>query len=136
MSITKASMLDTSSLAPVASRREHDHDSHSHVVQFYSEDRSLIETLGHFIGSALEAGDAAIVVATEAHRQGLTEELKARGIDVSSAIEQGRYVPLDAVETTTQIMLDGWPDEARFADHIGGVISRARHAAETARRSN
>jgi hypothetical protein len=136
MSITKASMLDTSSLAPVAPRREHDLDSHSHVVQFYSEDRSLIETLGHFIGSALEAGDAAIVVATEAHRQGLTEELKARGIDVSSAIEQGRYVPLDAVETMTQIMLDGWPDEARFADHIGGVISRARHAAERAKGSN
>ena len=85
-----------------------------------------IETLGHFIGSALEAGDAAIVVATEAHRQGLAEELKARGVDVSSAIEQGRYVPLDAVETMAEIMLDGWPDETRFAKHIGGVISRAR----------
>src|ERR1700683_4454583 len=99
MSITKASMLNTSSLAPVAPWREHDHDSHGHVVQFYSEDRSLMETLGHFIGSALEAGDAAIVVATEAHRQGLADELKARGVDVASAIEQGRYVPLDAVET-------------------------------------
>jgi signal transduction histidine kinase len=136
MSITKASMLDTSSLAPAAPWREHDHDSHGHVVQFYSEDRSLIETLGHFIGSALEAGDAAIVVATEAHRQGLAEELKARGVDVSSAVEQGRYVPLDAVETMAQIMLDGWPDETRFAEHIGGVISRARLAAERAKGSN
>jgi signal transduction histidine kinase len=135
MSTTKGSVLDTSSLAPVAPWREHDHDSHGHVVQFYSEDRSLIETLGRFIGSALQAGDAAIVVATEAHRHGLAEELKARGIDVSSAIEQGRYVSLDAVETMEQIMLDGWPDETRFANHIGGVISRARLAAE-ARRSN
>jgi hypothetical protein len=75
MSTTKGSVLDTASLAPLAPWREHDHDSHGHVVQFYSEDRSLIETLGHFIGSALEAGDAAIVVATEAHRQGLAEEL-------------------------------------------------------------
>src|SRR5580693_2105366 len=119
MSTTKASVPETSSLAPIAPWREHDQDSHGHVVQFYSEDRSLIETLGHFIGSALEAGDAAIVVATEAHRHGLAEKLKARGIDVSSAIEQGRYVSLDAVETMAQIMLDGWPDETRFADHIG-----------------
>jgi signal transduction histidine kinase len=136
MSTTKGSELDTSSRAPLAPWRADDHDSHGHVVQFYSEDRSLIETLGQFIGSALEAGDAAIVVATEAHRHGLAEELKARGIDAPSAIEQGRYVSLDAVETMAQTMLDGWPDETRFADHLGRVISRARLAAEKARRSN
>jgi len=136
MSTTKASVPERSALAPIAPWREHDQDLHGHVVQFYSEDRSLIATLGHFIGSALEAGDAAIVVATEAHRHGLAEELKARGIDVSSATEQGRYVALDALEIMAQIMLDGWPDETRFANHIGGVISNARLAAETARRSN
>jgi hypothetical protein len=68
MSTTKVSRMEGSSIAPVAPWGEHDRDSHGHVVQFYSEDRSLLETLARFIGSALEAGDAAIVVATEAHR--------------------------------------------------------------------
>jgi signal transduction histidine kinase len=136
MSTTKIPALDPSSLAPVASWREHDHDSHGHVVQFYSEDQSLLETLGYFIGSALEAGDAAIVIATEAHRDGLAQQLKFRGLDVASTIQEGRYVPLDAVETMAEIMVDGWPDETRFANQLGGVITRARTAAEKAKQTD
>jgi signal transduction histidine kinase len=57
--------------------------------------------------------------------------LKARGLDVTLAVAQGRYVPLDAAETLSRFMLDGWPDAARFADLIGGVISRAWAAAKS-----
>jgi signal transduction histidine kinase len=135
MSTTKISTMEGSSFAPEAPWGEHSRDSHGHVVQFYSEDRSLIETLGRFIGSALEAGDAAIVVATKAHRDGLTQQLESRGLDVASAIEEGRYVPLDAAETMAEIMVDRWPDESRFANHIGGVLARARSAAEKVKHS-
>ena len=45
-----------------------EHKSHGHVVQFYSEDEALINGLSSFIGTALNAGDAAIVIATKAHR--------------------------------------------------------------------
>jgi len=120
MSTTKISTMEGSSFAPAAPWGEHSRDSHGHVVQFYSEDKSLIETLGRFIGSALEAGDAAIVVATKTHRDGLAQQLESRGLNVASAIEEGRYVPLDAAETMAAIMVDGWPDESRFANHIGG----------------
>lgn len=135
MSTTKISTMEGSSFAPAAPWGEHSRDSHGHVVQFYSEDKSLIETLGRFIGSALEAGDAAIVVATKTHRDGLAQQLESRGLNVASAIEEGRYVPLDAAETMAAIMVDGWPDESRFANHIGGVLARARSAAENAKQS-
>jgi PAS domain S-box-containing protein len=102
----------------------------SHVVQFYGEDESLLDALTRFTGGALGAGDAAIVVATSSHREGLTHRLKARGLDITRAAREGRYVSLDAVEALSKFMVHGWPDAARFADFIGGVVARAAAAAK------
>jgi len=41
------------------------------------------------------AGDAAVVIATKAHRDGLAQRLQALGFDTDKAFEQARYVPLD-----------------------------------------
>jgi PAS domain S-box-containing protein len=103
---------------------------HTHSVQFYSDDNFLLEALSRFMGSAVGAGDAAIVIATEEHRTELARRLTARGLDLPQAVEQGRYIALDAAETLAQFMVDGWPDEKRFVELIGGVISRARAAAK------
>jgi PAS domain S-box-containing protein len=104
---------------------------HTHSVQFYSDDTFLIDVLSRFMGSAIGAGDAAVVIATQAHRDELAQRLAARGLDVARAVEQGRYVALDAAETLAQFMVDDWPDEKRFLDLIGGVISRAKTAAQS-----
>ena len=108
----------------------HDHDQHSHVVQFYVDDSFLLDGLSRFIGTALGGGDAAIVIATKAHREALVERLKNRDFDVAGAIEQGRYLPLDAAETLAKFMRNGIPDASRFADVIGDAFAQARAAAE------
>ena len=76
----------------------------AHAVQFYSEDKSLLDELSRMIGTALGAGDGAIVIATKAHRDGLAQRLQALGLDTARAIEQGRYVVLDAAETLAKFM--------------------------------
>ncbi|HYO91061.1 MAG TPA: MEDS domain-containing protein, partial [Pyrinomonadaceae bacterium] len=96
-----------------------------HSVQFYEADTSLLDSLAGFIGTGLERGDAAIVVATEAHREALDERLEARGLDVASAKAAGQYVSLDASETLAKFMVDGSPDSAIFRDVIGGLVERA-----------
>jgi PAS domain S-box-containing protein len=101
-----------------------------HVVQFYADDQFLLDALCRFVGGAIAVGDAAVVIATQAHQTGLAKRLEARGIDTSKAIHEGRYVLLDASETLPKLMIDGMPDESRFADMIGGVLSRARSAGE------
>ena len=103
---------------------------HTHSVQFYSDDTFLVDVLSRFMGAAVGAGDAAIVIAAQAHRESLAERLAARGLDVSRAVEQGRYVALDAEETLSHFMIDDWPDEKCFVELLGGVISRAKAAAE------
>jgi hypothetical protein len=39
-----------------------------HFVQFYEADGFLLNSLSGFIGMAINSGDAALVVATKAHR--------------------------------------------------------------------
>jgi PAS domain S-box-containing protein len=95
-----------------------------HSVQFYTHDSFLLEGLGQFVGVALVAGDAAVVMATKAHREGLAERLKERGVDLKLAAKQGRYLSLDAAETLSKFMMNGWPDAARFSCVIGNVITQ------------
>src|SRR4051812_22088667 len=99
-------------------------------VQFYTDDALLLEGFGRFIGSAIIAGDAAIVIATKAHRDGVAKQLKLRGLDLAPAIKQGRYCALDASDVLSQLMVDGWPNAARFSEIIGGIISGAEKSAQ------
>src|SRR6266568_4253942 len=99
-------------------------DSQAHAVQFYAEDASLLDGLGRFIGSAIGAGDAAVVIATKAHRDGLTQRLQASGLDVAVAQKRGRFVALDAAETLSKFMVNGWPDATRCAELMGPIVSR------------
>src|SRR5258708_27622408 len=74
-------------------------------------------------------GDAAVVVATKSHHEGIAKRLSAQGLDTAKAIRQGRYVLLDAGETLPRLMANGSVDEARFTELIGGALTRVRNAA-------
>jgi signal transduction histidine kinase/ActR/RegA family two-component response regulator len=94
-----------------------------HFVQFYEADDFLLNSLSGFIGSALNSGDAALVVATPQHRDGLDELLQANGVDTHGAIKAGRYVSLDAADTLSKFMVDGVPEPTRFNAVLGSVIA-------------
>jgi hypothetical protein len=87
------------------------------------------ETVTHFIGKALRAGNAAIVFATKPHRDSLLQGLKAQGVDVDAAILQGAYVSLDAADTLSTFMVNGWPDADRFFESFRNLIESASKAA-------
>lgn len=105
--------------------------SHGHTVQFYGDDGFLADATARFIGAALGAGGAGVVLATPAHRVGIGERLRAQGVDLTAAERQGRYVALDAAEMLARCLRNGEPDAARFAELIGGIIARATAAVPT-----
>jgi signal transduction histidine kinase len=107
-----------------------DVDPHAHTAQFYSDDAFLIDELARFIGTALIAGDATVIIATKAHREGLTARLQSRGLDTFKAIEQGRFVALDAAETLAKFMLDNSPDGELFAASVGSILAQAATGAK------
>ncbi|MGC2260569.1 MAG: PAS domain S-box protein [Candidatus Sulfotelmatobacter sp.] len=106
------------------------HERRAHTVQFYSEDEVLLDEVSRFIGTALGAGDAAIVIATPAHREGLAQRLSQRGLDISRLASEGRFVALDAAETLSKITTYGFPDRSRFTELIGGQIVSAQKRME------
>lgn len=96
-----------------------------HFVQFYETDAFLLDSVRDYIGAALRAGDAGIVVATPAHRAALEERWQRCGLDLAAARARGQYVSVDAAESLSRFMVDGMPEPGRFADLLGGIIARA-----------
>ena len=104
-----------------------------HDVGFYSKDADLLEDLTQFIEAALRAGNAAIVVATESHRDRLLSRLHAHGMDIAAAIEQGRYIALNAAEALSTFMMNDLPDPVPFLTLLGDLISTSAQAANGGR---
>jgi CheY-like chemotaxis protein len=101
-----------------------------HEAGFYFDDASLLDGFTQFIGSALRAGNAAIVVATEFHRDRLLPRLQSHGLDIGAAIEQGRYISLDAAGTLSTFMVNDLPDPARFLQAAANLFAAAVKAAK------
>lgn len=97
-----------------------------HFVQFYEDDAYLVKQVADFIRVGLHAGDAAVVIAAKPRRDELAKRLRE---DISRAAARypraEQYIALDAADTLSKFMLDGRPDEGRFADFMGPVLRRA-----------
>ena len=104
--------------------------THSHEVQFYSDEPALLSGLACFTEAALKAGNPVIVVATEPHRKALLQILLARGVDVAAATEQGLYVALDVYDALSTFMVDDLPDPARFLKVFGDLLSSVSKSAK------
>ena len=103
---------------------------HNHEVHFYSDDAVFVETVSNFVAPTLIAGNACIVFATKPHREILFQALKLQDVDVEAAIEEGTYISLDAAETLSLFMVNGWPDRARFFEGFGKLVESASNAAK------
>jgi hypothetical protein len=44
---------------------------------------------------------------------------------VEAALEEDRYIPLDAEDMLAKVMVNGWPDGQRFANLLGRVMKKA-----------
>lgn len=96
-----------------------------HVVHFYAAEDDLVGAAVGYLSGAVRAGDAAIVIATPAHRRSFDAALRAAGVDVEAAHREGRLVVVDAVDALRHFMVDGVPDPAAFEALIGGVVRSA-----------
>jgi PAS domain S-box-containing protein len=126
MSATSSSFADLSPRARFADWT--DLPAKAHTVQFYGDDSILLDGLSGFVGAALGAGDAAIVIATEAHRQQLDHRLEARGLDVHLAKAEGRFVVLDALRTLAKFTVNGALIPKLFRKTMAPVIEHATKA--------
>ncbi len=106
---------------------------HPHFVEFYETEAFLVDSVRDFLASGLVTGDAAIVVATDAHRDSFGRALMEAGIELHEAQRRDRFIALDASETLAKFMVNGIPDAARFRAAMGQLVSRAAGSARDVR---
>jgi len=121
------SYFRTARLAPTP---QEEAPRHRHEVLFYSDEAEFLDGFTDFVAAVLKAGNVLLVVATESHRNGLVSTLQRRGLDISPAIEQGHYIPLDVAETLATFMVNDMPDPVRFFKTMGDLIVRAATVAK------
>jgi DNA-binding NarL/FixJ family response regulator len=100
-----------------------------HELRLYSHDALLVEGFADFAAAELVAGKATIVAATESHRAGILEGLRARSVDVDDAIARGMLIPLDAAETLSKFMSNDMLDPDHFFEFMDTLIGAATRVA-------
>jgi hypothetical protein len=78
-----------------------------HDVQFYDADAFPTGGVVELLGEALEAGGAAVAVASAAHLSAIEIGLSSRGVDIGAAASSGRLVLLDAQQSLAALNVDG-----------------------------
>jgi hypothetical protein len=96
-----------------------------HLVQIYNEDAAFLDSLFGFVAGGLKIGEGVIVIATSVHLKSLENRLAAAGVDFETAAAFNQYIALDAKETLSQFMVNGWPDDKLFSKAVGSLLLRA-----------
>jgi MEDS: MEthanogen/methylotroph, DcmR Sensory domain/Response regulator receiver domain len=99
-----------------------------HVVQFYTDDADLLDSLCTLFKDVLKAGESIVAVITRSHRKGLQKRLLAQGIDGAEAKKQGWLTILDAGEALRRFMDANGPNRERFLLQFGDIFRRAEAA--------
>lgn len=123
MSLTPIPLVDLPSETATGPGLQPDHDVH-----FYSSDELLVDATSRFVGMALAAGEAAMLVATPAHRLAILRRIKAHGFDLTRLVKRGRLLVLDASDALSHVTNAGEPDPAKFAEFFGGLVDRLHFA--------
>jgi len=99
-----------------------DQPPNRHEILFCSDDVTIVDGFARFIATALHDGNPAIVLVNESRRENLLDGLRARGVDIASAIRRGTFVSLDAAVA---------PEPDRFLEAIRSLREAAAKAGKS-----
>jgi DNA-binding NarL/FixJ family response regulator len=108
--------------------------SRRHEAAVHTDEVSLVREYAAFAGSALDAGHAVVLVASGPRRQEIDQRLRASGVDVDRALEDGRYLPTDLEDMLSTFIVEGRLDEARFLNTATTLLMKASKASDGALR--
>lgn len=95
-----------------------------HFVQYYEDSEFLVNCIAEYLFHALKSSQSCVFIATREHIAATEPLLKSFGCELETARTDGRYVALDAHEMLAKVMVNGMPDEKRFAAVVGGQLRK------------
>jgi len=96
-----------------------------HVVQIYENDAVFLDLLEGFVTSGIIAGECVVLIATEVHLDALKSQLQLQGHNIAALSADDHLILLDAEETLSKFMVNGWPEGLLFNQTVSGIIERA-----------
>src|SRR4051812_6364200 len=105
-----------------------DPNSRMHLVQFYSDDAFLMDTVAQFVASAIAEGGVGVLFATSDHLTGIADRLVARGVNVNSPQMSNRYFAFDAGKTLTKFLIDNAPNAMLFHEYMTATFEQVKVA--------
>lgn len=94
----------------------------AHAAQLYVEPGELADSVAEYFVAGFEAGQPAILMATEEHVSLIAERLAADGWDAARLGEPGLLVVVDAESTLARFMDGRHPSAFAFERVVGGLI--------------
>ncbi len=107
------------------------HEMHSrctHEAEYYQNDRDFQASLLACVSTALNGGDAAIVLITGQHQQALSRGLQAMGVATEEVLRSGRLQLVDADTIISGYMGDELPDETRSRAEVRQLVESSEKA--------
>ena len=99
-----------------------------HYVHFHESEPELADNICRFLQPALRPKHVGIVTATAAHVPAMRVRARIFGLDLRSAEARGQFVPLDAEEPLSRIMLNGLPGHMRSHVILQGLLQKTAEA--------
>lgn len=109
----------------------HSAEASRHDVTFYSDDQRFLNELAQFVAGALKSGSSAVIAATDSHRKGLLSRLRIQDVNIGAAIEQRRYIAVDAAHTLSTFMVNSMPDRGLFMKTFGNLVHSGAKASKS-----
>ena len=98
----------------------------NHLVQVYENEKIFLDTLEGFAGTGFLANDSVVIIATSKHLDALNSRLRSQGFDLDARIAADQYIPIDAEDLLSLLVVDGWIDENIFNSFITDIVNRAK----------
>jgi len=103
-------------------------------VKFYDSEDALFSLVGDFLAEGASAGHPLIVIARANRHARFATALQERGVDCDASFASGRLQLFDARDVMATFMSDSMPDETRFFNSVGRIMTTtaATHGAARA----
>lgn len=93
-----------------------------HLVQFYKDEKFLIETIVNYSAPALMNGEGVLIIASDLHLEMFEKSLRKLPLNTSLLRLTGQLVFLNVSEILPKIMTNDIPDAAKFVEVIGSFL--------------
>ncbi len=96
-----------------------------HFVQFYESDSFIVNSIAEYVIHGLRSNETCVVVASRKHMAEVEKIVESFTDGLDAARVEQRYLPLDAEDTLSRLMVGDMPDAELFSTIVGTMIAEA-----------